>query len=144
MRVSLVVETGDVREVHHAALLIGYGAGALNPYLAMESVESMIREGYITDITPKKATKNLIKALGKGVLKIMSKMGISTVSSYSAAQTFEAVGLSQEFVIGWDLDSALPPLLTGSGLGLNGVYAVPAPSALAILALGGLVGRRRR
>ena len=98
MQVSLVVETGDVREVHHAALLIGYGAGALNPYLAMESVESMIREGYITDITPKKATKNLIKALGKGVLKIMSKMGISTVSSYSGAQTFEAVGLSQEFV----------------------------------------------
>ena len=98
MRVSLVVETGDVREVHHAALLIGYGAGALNPYLAMESVESMIREGYITDVTPKKATKNLIKALGKGVLKIMSKMGISTVSSYSAAQTFEAVGLSQDFV----------------------------------------------
>ena len=98
MQVSLVVEAGDVREVHHAALLIGYGAGALNPYLAMESVENMIREGFITDVSPEQATKNLIKALGKGVLKIMSKMGISTVSSYSGAQTFEAVGLSQELV----------------------------------------------
>ena len=98
MRVGLVVEAGDVREVHHVAVLLGYGAGSVNPYLAMESVESMVRSGFITDITPEKAVKNLIKALGKGVLKIMSKMGISTVSSYSGAQTFEAVGLSQDFV----------------------------------------------
>ena len=98
MRVGIVVEAGDVREVHHVATLIGYGASAVNPYLAMETCETMVRTGYITDITPEKATKNLIKALGKGVLKIMSKMGISTVSSYSGAQTFEAVGLSQAFV----------------------------------------------
>jgi glutamate synthase (NADPH/NADH) large chain len=98
MRVGIVVEAGDVREVHHVATLIGYGASAVNPYLAMESCENMVRSGFITGVTREKATKNLIKALGKGVLKIMSKMGISTVSSYSGAQTFEAVGLDQEFV----------------------------------------------
>ncbi|MBW4042303.1 MAG: glutamate synthase large subunit [Acidobacteria bacterium] len=98
MKVGLIVEAGDVREVHHVALLIGYGASAVNPYLAMESVEQLVRAGTITGVTPEKAVKNLIKALGKGVLKIMSKMGISTVSSYAAAQAFEAVGLSPEFV----------------------------------------------
>ena len=98
MRVGLVVEAGDVREVHHVAVLLGYGAGSVNPYLAMESVENLVRTGYITGVTPEKAVKNLIKALGKGVLKIMSKMGISTVSSYSGAQTFEAVGLGQDFI----------------------------------------------
>ena len=97
-RVGLVVEAGDVREVHHVAALIGYGAAAINPYLAMETVELMVRNGTIQGVTVEKATKNLIKALGKGVLKIMSKMGISTVSSYSGAQCFEAIGLSQEFV----------------------------------------------
>ena len=97
-RVGLVVEAGDVREVHHVAALIGYGAAAINPYLAMETVELMVRNGSIQGVTVEKATKNLIKALGKGVLKIMSKMGISTVSSYSGAQCFEAIGLSQEFV----------------------------------------------
>ncbi|MFT4123504.1 MAG: glutamate synthase-related protein, partial [Microbacteriaceae bacterium] len=91
-------EAGDVREVHHVALLIGYGASAINPYLAMETAEELVRSGMITGITPEKATKNLIKALGKGVLKIMSKMGISTVSSYAGAQCFEAVGLAQELV----------------------------------------------
>ncbi|MFC6713955.1 glutamate synthase large subunit [Branchiibius cervicis] len=96
--VGLVVEAGDVREVHHVALLIGYGAACVNPYLAMESVEDMIRRGAITDITPEKAVKNLIKALGKGVLKVMSKMGISTVASYRGAQVFEAIGLSRELV----------------------------------------------
>ena len=98
MKVGLVVEAGDVREVHHVATLIGYGASAVNPYLAMESVEYLVRAGFITGITPEKAVKNLIYALGKGVLKIMSKMGISTVSSYSGAQAFEAVGLSHEFI----------------------------------------------
>jgi glutamate synthase (NADPH/NADH) large chain len=96
--VSLVVEAGDVREVHHVALLIGYGAAAINPYLAMETVESMVRSGAITDITPEAAVRNLVKALGKGVLKVMSKMGISTVASYRGAQVFEALGLSQELV----------------------------------------------
>jgi glutamate synthase (NADPH/NADH) large chain len=98
MKVGLIVEAGDVREVHHVALLIGYGASAINPYLAMETAEELVRNGTLTGITAEKATKNLIKALGKGVLKIMSKMGISTVSSYAGAQCFEAVGLSQEFV----------------------------------------------
>ena len=97
-RLGLVIEAGDVREVHHVAALIGYGAAAINPYLAMESVEQMVRSGQVASITIDKAIKNLIKGLGKGVLKIMSKMGISTVSSYSGAQVFEAIGLSQEFV----------------------------------------------
>ncbi|MGX5680420.1 glutamate synthase large subunit [Schumannella luteola] len=98
MRVGLIVEAGDVREVHHVALLVGYGASAINPYLAMETAEELVRSGMIQGITPEKAVKNLIKALGKGVLKIMSKMGISVVGSYAGAQAFEAVGLSQEFV----------------------------------------------
>ena len=97
-RLGLVIEAGDVREVHHVAALIGYGAAAINPYLAMESVEQMVLTGELAGLTVKKAHTNLIKGLGKGVLKIMSKMGISTVSSYSGAQVFEAIGLSQEFV----------------------------------------------
>ncbi|MFC1416896.1 glutamate synthase large subunit [Streptacidiphilus cavernicola] len=97
--VGLIVEAGDVREVHHVALLIGYGAGAVNPYLAMESVEDMAGEGnFIQGVEPEKAIRNLIYALGKGVLKVMSKMGISTVASYRGAQVFEAIGLSQELV----------------------------------------------
>ncbi|GAA3866870.1 glutamate synthase large subunit [Leifsonia kafniensis] len=98
MKVGIVVEAGDVREVHHVALLIGYGASAVNPYLAMETCENLVRSGAITTVTPEKAVANVIKALGKGVLKIMSKMGISTVSSYAGAQAFEAIGLDQEFV----------------------------------------------
>ena len=97
-RVGLIVEAGDVREVHHVALLIGYGAGAVNPYLAMETVEDLVRRRGITEVTAEKAVANLIKALGKGVLKVMSKMGISAVSSYRSAQVFECVGLSKEVV----------------------------------------------
>ena len=97
-KVSLIIEAGDVREVHHVALLIGYGAAAVNPYLAMETVEDLAREGDIKGVTPEKAIRNLIKALGKGVLKVMSKMGISTVASYRGAQVFEAVGLAPELV----------------------------------------------
>ena len=97
-RVGLVVEAGDVREVHHVAALIGYGAAAVNPYLAMETAEQMVRTGALVGVSLEQCTKNLIYGLGKGVLKIMSKMGISTVSSYSGAQVFEAIGLSQEFV----------------------------------------------
>lgn len=96
-QVSLVVEAGDVREVHHVALLIGYGAAAVNPYLAMETVEDLARRGYL-EVSPDRAVRNLIKALGKGVLKVMSKMGISTISSYRGAQVFEAIGLSHEVV----------------------------------------------
>jgi len=98
MKVGLVVEAGDVREVHHVALLMGYGASAVNPYLAMETCEDLVRSGIITNVTSERAVRNVIKALGKGVLKIMSKMGISTISGYAAAQTFEAVGLDQAFV----------------------------------------------
>jgi glutamate synthase (NADPH/NADH) large chain len=97
-KTALVVEAGDVRETHHVAVLIGYGASAVNPYLAMESVEQLISNGDVTGVTPEDGVYNLIKGLGKGVLKIMSKMGISTVASYTGAQTFEALGLSQELV----------------------------------------------
>jgi glutamate synthase (NADPH) large chain len=97
-QVGLVIEAGDVREVHHVALLIGYGAAAVNPYLAMETVEDLARDGYYVDVEPEKAVKHLVRALGKGVLKVMSKMGVSTVASYTGAQIFEAVGLSQELV----------------------------------------------
>ena len=96
--VGLVVEAGDVREVHHVAALVGYGAAAVNPYLALESVELMVRNGTIEGISFEEASSNLIKSLGKGVLKIMSKMGISTVSSYSGAQCFEAIGLNADVV----------------------------------------------
>jgi glutamate synthase (NADPH) large chain len=97
-QVGLLVEAGDVREVHHVALLIGYGAAAVNPYLAMETVEDLARAGFYVTIEPEQAMRNLIKALGKGVLKVMSKMGVSTVASYTGAQIFEAVGLSQALV----------------------------------------------
>ena len=85
-QVGLLVEAGDVREVHHVALLVGYGAAAVNPYLAMESVEDLAREAYYVKVDPEKAVANLIKGLGKGVLKVMSKMGVSTVASYTGAQ----------------------------------------------------------
>jgi glutamate synthase (NADPH/NADH) large chain len=97
-QVGLLVEAGDVREVHHVALLVGYGAAAVNPYLAMESVEDLAREGYFVGVEPEQAVANLIKALGKGVVKVMSKMGVSTVASYTGAQIFECVGLSQTVV----------------------------------------------
>ena len=98
MQIGLIVEAGDVREVHHVALLIGYGAAAVNPYLAMETVEDLVRQKRITGISPEKAVRNLVKALGKGVLKVMSKMGVSTVASYRGAQIFEAIGISNEVI----------------------------------------------
>ncbi|MCA1721309.1 MAG: glutamate synthase large subunit [Actinobacteria bacterium] len=97
-RVGLVVEAGDAREVHHIALLIGYGAAAVNPYLGFETIEDMVGDGTITGVDVEAALKNYIKGLGKGVLKVMSKMGISTIASYTGAQVFEALGLSQELV----------------------------------------------
>ncbi|GAB2973650.1 glutamate synthase large subunit [Amycolatopsis acidiphila] len=96
LRVALVVETGDAREVHHIALLLGYGAAAVNPYLAFETIEDLINQGMLTGIEPRQAVRNYMKALVKGVQKIMSKMGISTVSAYTAAQVFESLGLSQD------------------------------------------------
>ncbi|MGI8394322.1 glutamate synthase large subunit [Leucobacter sp. W1038] len=98
MRVALIAEAGDVREVHHVAALIGYGAAAVNPYLAMETVEGLVRSGELEGIEPTEAVAHLIKALGKGMLKVMSKMGISTVASYCGAQTFEAIGLAKDVV----------------------------------------------
>ncbi|NBV02972.1 MAG: glutamate synthase large subunit [Acidimicrobiia bacterium] len=98
--VGLVVEAGDAREVHHMALLIGYGAGAINPYLAFESIEDMINAGLhgLGGVDPQVALRNYIKACGKGVLKVMSKMGVSTVASYTGAQIFEAIGLADDLV----------------------------------------------
>ena len=92
-KVGLVVETGDAREVHHMALLIGYGAAAVNPYLALDSIDDMISEGLLEGVSPRQARRNYMKAACKGVLKVMSKMGISTVASYTGAQVFEAIGL---------------------------------------------------
>ena len=97
-RVGLIVESGDARECHHIALLIGYGAASVCPYLAIESVEDMVRGGALDGITPPKAAANVIKALGKGLLKIMSKMGVSTVASYTGAQIFEAIGIGGEVI----------------------------------------------
>ncbi len=97
-KVALVLESGEPREVHHFALLIGYGAGAINPYLAFETLDDMIRQGLLNGLTHDKAVKNYIKAIDKGVLKVMSKMGISTAQSYCGAQIFEAVGLSKALV----------------------------------------------
>ncbi|MFM8381981.1 MAG: glutamate synthase central domain-containing protein, partial [Actinomycetota bacterium] len=99
-QVGLIVESGDAREVHHMALLIGYGAGGVNPYLAFESIEDMIREDAhgLGGVDSHEAVKKYIKASGKGVLKVMSKMGVSTVASYTGAQIFEAIGLGHELV----------------------------------------------
>jgi len=112
-RISLVVEAGDVREVHHVALLIGYGAAAVNPYLAMESTERLVDDGIVL-VSKEKAVANLLKALGKGVLKVMSKMGISTVMSYRGAQAFQAIGLSRDLVDEYFTGTATP--LGGVGL----------------------------
>jgi len=95
---GLVVECGDAREVHHVCLLLGYGAGVVNPYLAFESLDQMIREGMLASVDHDKALTRYIKALNTGVLKVMSKMGISTLQSYCGAQIFEAIGLSRPFV----------------------------------------------
>jgi glutamate synthase (NADPH/NADH) large chain len=97
-KVGLVLESGEPREVHHFALLIGYGAGAVNPYLAFETLDDMIRQGELVGIDHGKAVNNYVKAIGKGVMKVMSKMGISTAQSYCGAQIFEAIGLSKEVV----------------------------------------------
>ncbi|MFC0674841.1 glutamate synthase large subunit [Brachybacterium hainanense] len=97
-RAALLVEAGDVREVHHVALLIGYGASAVNPYLAMESAEDLVARDVVGGVSVDEAVHHLIHGLGKGVLKIMSKMGISTVASYRGSQMFEAVGLSTALV----------------------------------------------
>ena len=97
-RVGLVIETAEPREVHHFALLVGYGAGAINPYLAFESIGGLIGEGVVPEMEYDVAVKNFIKAVNKGMNKTMSKMGISTVQSYRGAQIFEAIGLNKDFI----------------------------------------------
>ena len=95
---GLIVEAGDVRECHHVALLVGYGAAAVAPYLAIESARDLARRGVLGEMTERKAEANLLKAFGKGLLKVMSKMGVSTVASYTGAQIFEAIGLGPEVI----------------------------------------------
>src|SRR5437764_6335258 len=98
IKVGLVLESGEPREVHHFALLIGYGAGAINPYLAFETLDDMIRQGLLTGINHENAVKHYVKSIDKGVLKVMSKMGISTAQSYCGAQIFEAVGINHDVI----------------------------------------------
>ncbi|GFG49079.1 glutamate synthase large subunit [Mycolicibacterium agri] len=112
--VALIVESGDAREVHHIAMLIGFGAAAVNPYLAFESIEDLIREGELTGIDAGSAVRNYLKALSKGVMKVMSKMGISTVASYTAAQAFEAIGLDRAVID--EYFAGTPSQLGGVGL----------------------------
>jgi glutamate synthase (NADPH) large chain len=97
-QIGLVLETGEAREVHHHALLIGYGADAINPYLAFESLWDLRAQGRLDVKDDRTATKNYIKAVDKGLLKVMSKMGISTLQSYKGAQIFEAIGLNMEVI----------------------------------------------
>ena len=97
-RISIVLETGEAREVHHFSLLIGYGCSAINPYLAFETIDDMIREDILTGIDHKTACKNFVKAATKGVIKVASKMGISAIQSYRGAQVFECVGIRQDIV----------------------------------------------
>jgi glutamate synthase (ferredoxin) len=97
-RVGLVLESGEPREVHHFSVLIGYGCGAINPYLAFETLDDMIRQGLLVNVDHKTACKNFVKAATKGVIKVASKIGISTIQSYRGAQIFECVGLNQDVV----------------------------------------------
>jgi glutamate synthase (NADPH/NADH) large chain len=118
-RVGLVIETGEARTVHHMACLVGYGAAAINPYLAFDTVVDQVRRGAIAGMSARKAVHNYAKAAAKGILKTMSKMGISTVASYTGAQVFEAVGLSREVV-----DRYFTGTVTQiEGIGLDGIAA---------------------
>ncbi|WP_375483580.1 glutamate synthase large subunit [uncultured Jatrophihabitans sp.] len=113
-QVGLVVETGEAREVHHVALLIGYGAAAVNPYLAFETIDDLIATGAVAGGDAAASIRNYVKALSKGVLKVMSKMGISTIASYTGAQVFEAFGLDQALVD--EYFGGTPSRLGGVGL----------------------------
>ncbi|MFO1518045.1 MAG: glutamate synthase large subunit [bacterium] len=97
-KVGLVIESGEPREIHHFALLVGYGAGAINPYLAFETLDDLIREGVLENVDHKTAVEKYIKSVKKGIVKVMSKMGISTIQSYRGAQIFEAIGLNKEVI----------------------------------------------
>jgi glutamate synthase (NADPH) large chain len=97
-QVGLVIETAEARECHHMALLVGYGASAINPYLALETIVDLVETGGLSGLEATQATRNLVKAYGKGILKVMSKMGVSTVASYTGAQIFEAIGLGDDVI----------------------------------------------
>ncbi|NCA98881.1 MAG: glutamate synthase large subunit [Clostridia bacterium] len=97
-KISLVVESGEPREVHHFALLLGYGASAVNPFLAFEAVDGLIRDGFLNDVSREDAIAHYIKASIKGIVKVLSKMGISTIQSYQGAQIFEAIGIHESVV----------------------------------------------
>ncbi|HKF58305.1 MAG TPA: glutamate synthase large subunit, partial [Blastocatellia bacterium] len=97
-QVGLILETGEPREVHHFALLLGYGAAAINPYLAFDTLQDLVRQGMITGVTADQAIENFRKAVSKGIVKVISKMGISMIQSYCGAQIFEAIGLDREVV----------------------------------------------
>jgi glutamate synthase (NADPH/NADH) large chain len=116
-RCGLVVESGDAREVHHCALLLGFGAGVVNPYLAFETIDDLIREGHLPGVTFARAVENYIHALNKGILKVMSKMGISTLQSYCGAQIFEAVGLDAAVVAKYFIGTSSRI----GGIGLDGI-----------------------
>src|SRR3546814_2004933 len=111
---GLVIETGEAREVHHFCVLAGYGAEAINPYVAFETLEEL-RSTRHPDLDPAAARKNYVKAIGKGILKVMSKMGISTYQSYCGAQIFDAVGLNSEFIERYFTGTATT--IEGIGLG---------------------------
>ena len=134
-QVGLVVEAGDAREVHHMAALVGFGAAAINPYMAFESIEDMVDRGVITDISSDKAKANYVKAAGKGVLKVMSKMGISTLASYTGAQLFQAIGISQQ---------VLDEYFTGLSCPVGGIDLDDIADDVADPARAGLPGPARR
>src|SRR5665811_130326 len=115
-QVGLVLETGEPREVHHFCLLIGYGASAINPYLAFETIHDQIRQGMISG-SADDAEKRYVKAANKGIVKVISKMGMSTVQSYHGAQVFEALGLSQDFID--EYFTGTPTRI--SGIGINAI-----------------------
>jgi glutamate synthase (NADPH) large chain len=121
--VALIIESGEPREIMHYALLIGYGASAINPYLAIESIEQLVNEGELpANLTAEAAIKNYIKALNKGLLKVFSKMGISTLQSYRGAQVFEAIGLNEELVNKYF--TGTPSRIEGIGLGVLAKEAI--------------------
>ena len=115
--IGLVLESGEPREVHHFCTLIGYGVTAINPYVALETVADLQKQGRLGDVTPEQAEQNYIKAAVNGILKVMSKMGISTVRSYQGAQIFEAVGLNSDFIGKYFVNT---PTRIG-GIGTDGV-----------------------
>jgi glutamate synthase (NADPH) large chain len=113
-RVSIVLESGEPREVHHMALLIGYGVSCVNPYLVFESIDRLIGQSHITGISKIAAYENYIQAIVKGIVKIISKMGISTILSYQGSQIFEAIGISQDVIDRYF--TSTPSRLGGIGL----------------------------